>query len=266
MYCEDCDSFLCNKCVIKNRQAHLPHKLEEISDLHRLANRDLLKCKQQMTHKNEIIEKQLAEIKEKMVSLKQNADDAENKLTEYFRLLLEQLRDCYVARSEQLRQNYFELLKRYNQMQEQQEFVTRAFKQLNKVDFLNSWEIFQKVSMQIDKQKMLVVPVESTSLLEKLDFKRHARSVFGTEWVGAQLTDGLHSFAPPSFDSKAFDDLSLDQLKERILQRGAQIIEEFMNCKANKKPEKKVPANVKPMKEMLLEVHDNLAKAISEQR
>lgn len=67
LYCHDCDSYLCTKCLIKYRQTHLTHNLEEINDLHRQASRDLLKSKQVVATKNEFIEAQLAAVKEEMV-------------------------------------------------------------------------------------------------------------------------------------------------------------------------------------------------------
>ena len=47
-----------------------------------------------------------------MIELKSNADQIENKMYEYLQKILQQLKSIYIEKTEQLKSNYLELLKK----------------------------------------------------------------------------------------------------------------------------------------------------------
>ena len=81
-----------------------------------------------------------------MVELKANADQVENKVYEYLQVVLDQLKEVYSGKSEQLRTNYLELVKKSQLVTYNHDFIIKSHKHLDKIDFLNQWEIYQKNS------------------------------------------------------------------------------------------------------------------------
>ena len=86
----------------------------------------------------------LENVRNQMVEVKQNADQVENKIYDYLQLVLDQLRNQYTVKSEDLRSNYLELLKKSIQITYNHDFIEDTHYETDKVDFLNQWEVYQK--------------------------------------------------------------------------------------------------------------------------
>lgn len=113
-----------------------------------------------------------------MLDLKQDAEKIEEQVYEYLQMMLSQLKEIYSSRSAKLKSNYLELMKKDQKISYNENFINEQYNNLREIDFLNNWEVYQKIYMQITTGKMQLKEVEKGSMISQLDFKKPAMKVF----------------------------------------------------------------------------------------
>ena len=91
LYCKNCDKYLCTKCLIKKRDEHYDHDVTEVEEMLAQATQDLdrnINLNRQLQQRSQHLQSQTLQ---KMMELKASADDIENKLFEFHKMMLDQL-------------------------------------------------------------------------------------------------------------------------------------------------------------------------------
>jgi hypothetical protein len=142
----------------------------------------------------ESIKKQINQILSQMIELKQSADQMENKLYMYLQAMLSQLKSIYTSKSRQLKANYQELLKKEQLINYHQTFIQDSSKVQDKIDFLNQWEVFQKIHYSIFNMRLQMKSVETANLTDSLDFETPSGKIFENSKVAEQIQRGFGEF------------------------------------------------------------------------
>ena len=58
---------------------------------------------------------------------------------------------------------------------------------MDKVDFLNQWEVYQKLSYLVNNQKMQIKSVDTSNLLELIDFVKPGLNIFENKHIAKDI-------------------------------------------------------------------------------
>ena len=153
-----------------------------------------------------------------MIELKTATETVESKLYEFHRKMLEQVRSVYVEKQRKLKANYQEHQRQEALFSWHEDFIRQSKSDAQPIDFLSQFEIYQNLYKQVRTQRLNVEPVETSDILESLDFRatdsqgkgmqRIATQVFGDEKIGRDIMSGFRS-------------AGADGIKDKIFERGA---------------------------------------------
>jgi len=154
----------------------------------------------------------------------------------------------YNKKQAQLKANYLEHIKKDHQIHYHEEFINRSARELDTIDFLNQWEVYQKLYGEITNQKMKIEGVDTSNLIDSLNFEKPGIAVFEDKAIANQIQNGVrnvNSYKPqqsplPPSDALAEEQLS-HQLKQQAFEKGQHILQ---LVKGNKHELKDEDANV----------------------
>ena len=151
-----------------------------------------------------------------MIELKKNSDSVENQIYEFLKKLLDQLKDAYEEKLDKLKDNYLELGKKEQLISFHQDFISNSKKKLDKIDFLNHWEIYQKMQFQISNQKLQMEFVNTANLIDSLDIVKPGIELFGDKAKAKEMAKEIKEY-------RTFAHGNENITKEQVFKKGAQV-------------------------------------------